>query len=227
MLLQTPTTTNTKPIRIVIADDHELLVDGFCLAMKKHPQVFVAGQASNGVELIKVVEEVRPDVVITDVQMPVKDGIAATREITKRFPYVSVIAFSSFMEESLITDMMDAGAMGYLLKNERVSNILLAIDKVLGGETFYSHEVSNKLAGMLKRTAYNPMKPFDKPRFTDLELAVMKEICDELSSKEIAHKLGVDVRSVDGAKTRIMEKTGARNSAGIVKYCIKNYIVKI
>jgi DNA-binding NarL/FixJ family response regulator len=166
-------------------------------------------------------------VVFTDIQMPVKDGITATREIMQRFPYVSVIAFSGFVEESFITDMMDAGAMGYLLKNEHITIILKAIEKVTRGETYFSHEVSNKLAAMMKRTAYNPMKPFDKPRFTDLELAVMKEICDELSSKEIACKLGVDVRSVESAKSRIMEKTGARNSAGIVKYAIRNYIVKI
>jgi len=123
--------------------------------------------------------------------------------------------------------MMDAGAMGYLLKNEHISVILKAIDRVMKGESFYSHEVSNKLAAMMKRTAMNPMKPFGKPHFTDLEIAVMKEICDELSDKEIACKLGVEVRSVESAKSRIKEKTGCRNNAGIVKYAIRNYIVRL
>lgn len=227
MLLETPAKTQTKPVRVVIADDHQFLVDGFCFAMGKHPQVLMAGQAGNGVELVQLVEEVRPDVAFTDIQMPLKDGITATREITERFPYVNVIAFSGFIEESFITDMMDAGAMGYLLKNEPVTILLKAIDKVMKGEVYYSHEISNRLAAMMKRTAYNPLKPFDKPRFTQLELAVMKEICDELSSKEIAQKLGVEVRSVESAKSRIMEKTGCRNSAGIVKYAIQNYFVRL
>jgi two-component system response regulator NreC len=227
MLPQTSTVTHTKPISIVIADDHQFLIDGFCFAIKKHPHLFMAGQAYNGAEVVKLVEHVRPDVAFIDVKMPVMDGIAATREIVQRFPYVSVIAFSHDMEEHVITDMIDAGAMGYLLKNEHISVILKAIDKVTKGEVFYSHEVSNKLAAMMKRTAYNPMKPFDKPRFTELELAVIKETCDELSSKEMASKLGVGVGSVESAKTRIMEKTGAKNSAGIVKYAIKNYLYRV
>jgi two-component system, NarL family, response regulator NreC len=227
MLLETSTVTQTKPVRIVIADDHPFLVDGFCFAMKKHPHVLMAGQAGNGEELIKLVEEVCPDVVFTDIQMPEMDGITATREIVHRFPYVSVIAFTSFIDDCLITDMMEAGAVGYLLKNEHITIILRAIEKVMNRETYYSHEVSNRLVAMMKRTAYNPMKPFDKPRFTELELAVIKEICDELSSKEIATKLGVEVRSVESAKSRIMERTGCRNSAGIVKYAIRNYIVRL
>jgi len=226
MLLETPTVTQTKPVSVVIADDHEFLVDGFCFAMRKHPQVFMAGQATNGEELVKLVEDVRPDVVFTDIQMPVKDGITATREIMQRYPYTNVIAFTSFIEDCLIADMMEAGAMGYLLKNEHISIILKAIDKVMKREVYYSHEVSNRVAAMVKRTGINPMKPFDRPHFSELEIAVMKEICDELSSKEIAHKLGVEVRSVESAKSRLMEKTGARNSAGIVKYAIRNYIVR-
>lgn len=227
MLLETPVETQVKPVRVVIADDHQIFVEGFCSAMRKHKQVFVAGEAYNGQQLIDLVDELRPDVVFTDIQMPVMDGIAATKEITERFPYINVIGFSSFLEECLITDMIDAGAMGYLLKNEHITVILRAIEKVMSGESFFSHEVSNKLAAMMKRTAYNPMKPFAKPNFTELEIAVMREVCDELSDKEIANKLGVDVRSVESAKTRIKEKTGARNSAGIVKYAIRNYIVRL
>lgn len=226
MLLETPTLAPTKPVRVVIADDHPIFIDGFYSAMRKHPQVSVAGQAANGEELVQLVEELVPDVVFTDIQMPVKNGIAATREIMQRFPYVSVIAITNYIEDSFITDMMEAGAMGYLLKNETVHEILRAIEKVMSGQIYYSHEVSNRLVALMKRTAYNPMKPFDKPRFTELELAVMKEICDELSSKEIAQKLGIEVRSVESAKARIMEKTGCRNSAGIVKYAIRNYIVR-
>ena len=227
MLLETSTTTQTKPVRIVIADDHQLLIDGFCLAMRKHPQVMVAGSASNGEELVKLVEELLPDVVITDIKMPVKDGITATREIRERFPYIPIIAFSDYLEDSFITDMLEAGASGYLLKNERVSQILLAIEKVMSGKMFYSQEVSNRVVELMKRTACNPMRPFNKPNFTEMEIAVMIEICNELSSKEIAQKLNLEARSVDSAKSRIMEKTGCRNSIGIVVYAIRNFIWKL
>ena len=227
MLPQTLTEIPTKPVRVVIADDHQLLIDGFYSAMRKHPQVLMAGYANDGEALVNLIVEVRPDVILTDIKMPVKDGITATREILQRFPYIHVIAFSGFLDENYITDMMDAGAMGYLLKNDHYSVILKAIEQVMQGKVFYSQEVSNKLAAMMKRTAYNPMKPFDKPRISELELAVIKEICNELSSKEIALKLNIEARSVESAKSRIMEKTGAKNSAGIVKYAIRNYIVRL
>ncbi|MBO9684352.1 MAG: response regulator transcription factor, partial [Flavisolibacter sp.] len=186
MLPPTLTATPTKPVRVVIADDHQLLVDGFYCAMKKHPQILMAGYANDGGALVNLTDEIRPDVVFTDIQMPVMDGIAATREIVQRFPYIKVIGFSGFLDEGYITDMMEAGAMGYLLKNDDYTVILKAIENVMQGKVFYSHEVSNKLAAMMQRTGYNPTKPFDMPHFSELELAVVKEICNGLISKEIA-----------------------------------------
>jgi DNA-binding NarL/FixJ family response regulator len=224
MLSSTQTITPTKPVRVVIADDHPFFIDGFCAAMRKQPQILVAGSAQNGQELVRLVEEIRPDIVFTDIQMPVMDGIAATKEIRQKFPYINIIAFSGFIEDCLITDMVEAGASGYLLKNEHISEILTAIESVMNGGCYYSHEVSGRIVTLMRRTGLNPLKPFNKPRFTERELAVMKEICHELSNKEIAQKLGLDVRSVESAKSRIMEKTGCRNSAGIVVYAIRNYI---
>jgi DNA-binding NarL/FixJ family response regulator len=227
MLSSAQTVTPTKPVRVVIADDHPFFIEGFCDAMRKHPQVMIAGRAHNGQELVALVEELCPDVVFTDIQMPVKDGIAATKEIREKFPYVNVIGFSGFIEDSFITDMLEAGASGYLLKNEHISEILSAIDNVMSGGCYYSREVSTRLATLMRRTNCNPLKPFNKPHFTELELSVMKEICQELSSKEIAQKLGLEARSVESAKSRIMEKTGCRNSAGIVVYAIRNYIWRL
>jgi DNA-binding NarL/FixJ family response regulator len=227
MLLETATVIPTKPARIVIADDHPFFVDGFYAAMRKHPQVLLAGSAVNGRELVNLVQEVRPEVVFTDIQMPVMDGIAATRQIRESFPYINIIGFSSFIEDTLITDMLEAGASGYLLKNAHISEILAAVDSVMKGGVYYSREVSDRLAVLMRRTHCNPMKPFNKPHLTKLEMAVMKEICNELSNKEIAQRLNLDVRSVESAKRRIMEKTGCRNSAGIVVYAIRNFIVQL
>lgn len=226
MLPSSPTVIPTKPVRIVIADDHPVYIDGLCDGMRKHPQVLVAGTAHNGDELLTLAEELCPEVVLTDIQMPVKDGIAATKEIREKFPYIKIIGLSGYIEDCLITDMMDAGASGYLLKNERISEIITAIEKVANGSCYYSREVLDRLAVLMKRTGINPMKPFNKPSFTEKELSVMIEICNELSNKEIAQKLNMDVRSVEGAKSRIMEKTGCHNSAGIIMYAIRNFIVR-
>ncbi len=214
------------PIRIVIADDHPFFVDGFYAAMRKHNEVRVMGHAHNGKDLLDLVQKTQPDVVITDIQMPVMDGIAATREIKRRYPQIHVIAISAFAEDVFITEMLDAGASGYLLKNAHKDEIICAIERVVRNEMHYSLEVSNKVVALMKRTKTNPMKPLDKPRFTDKELAVMKEICKGYSSKEIAQVLQLEVRAVESARQRIMEKTGCSNSTAVAMYAVRHFIVQ-
>jgi DNA-binding NarL/FixJ family response regulator len=226
MLLQTQTTPRTNPVRIVIADDHPIFIEGFYAALRKHTQVVIEGNASNGAELVQMVEELEPDVVFTDIQMPVMDGIEATRKIKQRFPQIPVIAYSGFVEDCFITDMLEAGASGYLLKNDSVKEVLNAIDKVLNGQVYWNLEVSNRLVTLMKRADFNPRRPFERPRFSQVELSVIRETCNGLSSKEIANKLGIEVRSVETAKSRILIKAGCRNSAGIVMFAIRNNLVE-
>ena len=105
------------PIRIVLADDHEIFRDGFKVMIKKQPSVQLVGEAANGEELIRQTRELKPDVVITDIKMPVMDGVEATKQLTSEFPEIGIIALSMFDEENLIVEMLEAGAKGYLLKN--------------------------------------------------------------------------------------------------------------
>src|SRR5215207_1311812 len=118
------------PIRIVLADDHEIFRDGFKVMIKKQPSVQLVGEAANGEELIALTSQLRPDVIITDIKMPVMDGIEATKRLTADFPEIGIIALSMFDEENLIVEMLEAGAKGYLLKNAHKDEILEAIKTV-------------------------------------------------------------------------------------------------
>lgn len=224
MQASSPATQQQLPVRIVIADDHPVYVDGLYTGLRKHKNIRIMGHASNGIELLQLVERTQPDVVMTDIQMPGMDGIAATKEIRRRYPNIQVIALSGFAEDCLITDMLDAGASGYLLKNAHPNEIALAIEKVMQNEMHYSLEVSNKVMALMRRTQSNPMKPLNKPQFSQRELDVIKEICRGHSSKQIAEALHIDVRAVESAKERIMEKTGCNNSTAIAMYAVRNYI---
>ncbi|HEX2535495.1 MAG TPA: response regulator transcription factor [Chitinophagaceae bacterium] len=215
------------PIRIVLADDHEIFRDGFRVMLKKQPSVELIGEAENGEELIQITRQTNPDVIITDIKMPRLDGIEATRRLCQEFPHIGIIALSMFDEENLIIDMLEAGAKGYLLKNTHKDDILNAIQAVYRDQTYYCTHTSSKLAQMIARSTFNPHKKAAKPEFTERELEIIKLICQELSNKEIASQLHLSVRTIEGYREKIQEKIQARNAAGIVVYAIRNHIYKV
>lgn len=218
---------NAIPISIVIADDHAIFRDGFEAMLKKEPWVHLIGQACNGKELIKLVEEKAPQIVITDVQMPEMDGIEATRILKKNFPEVAVIALSMFGNESVIIDMFEAGARGYLLKNTSKEEVLYAIKMVKDKGMYYCTTTSNKLVRLMARSNLHPYKKSNAPQFTEREIEIIRWMCQEMCSKEIAAQMNINHRSVESARERILEKIGAKNGIGIVLYAIRHGIFSI
>ncbi|MBA2746897.1 MAG: response regulator transcription factor [Flavisolibacter sp.] len=215
------------PIRIVLADDHELLREGFKVLLKKQSEIQVIGEASNGLELCALIEKDPPDVVITDIKMPKMDGIEATKLISKNFPHIGVIAFSMFNEESLVVDMLEAGAKGYLLKNAHKDEILDAIKMVNEDRTYYCSATSAKLASMIAKSSFDPYSRAKPVVFTEKEIAVICMVCEEKTNKEIADKMNLSIRTIEGYRDRIQEKIKAKNGAGIVVYAIRHRIYKI
>ena len=215
------------PIQIVLADDHEIFRDGFRVMLKKQASVNLIGEAENGEELIKMVEELQPDVVVTDIKMPKLDGIAATKILTKKFPDIGVISLSMFDEENLIIDMLEAGAKGYLLKNAHKDEIIAAVEAVYNDQTYYCNHTSRKLTKMIADSSFNPNRRPVKPELSEKEINVMRLVCQEFSNKEIASQLKLSVRTIEGYREKIQEKINARNTAGIVVYAIKNRIYQV
>ena len=221
-----PTTPALTPIRIVIADDHALFRQGLFSFIENTPSFTVVGQASNGLELIDVVDEYKPDLVLTDIQMPVMDGVCATEKIIKNHPHTGVIALSTYDYEQYVLQMIAAGARGYLFKNAESTEIIYAIKRVSNNENYYPPALYQKLLKHIthsKKTGYT----IKSPSFTEKEILVMKMICHQHCTKEIAVKLNSTVRSVESARERIQNKIGARNMIGIVVYALECGIVSL
>jgi DNA-binding NarL/FixJ family response regulator len=209
--------TGDSPIEIVIADDFSIIREGLISIISKHPELKTVAHASNGRELIDKVEQYRPDIVITDIAMPIMSGIVATFEITRRFPEVSVIALSSMDTQHLLKEMLLAGAKGYVLKNADANEIFVAIKKVYQNSTYYSSSTISSLVRQSTRTFSGTCEPC----FTTKEIDVIKLMCQEYSIKEIAGKLKSTTRSVESARERILKKVGAKNMMGIALYAIR------
>jgi DNA-binding NarL/FixJ family response regulator len=216
------------PIRVVIADDHEIFRDGFKVLMRKRGKnhVNIVAEACDGFELLDLVGELKPDVVITDVKMPRMNGITACRKIREQFNNISVLAMSSFDEDYLIYDMFDAGASGYLFKNSGKEDIFSALEAVQMGEHYYSSITSPALLKKLAPSPYNKVA-MNQSVFTDKEKEIMRAICQQLTTKEIATDLTLNRRTVEDYSHSIKEKTGTRNIVGIALYAVKKGIYDI
>ena len=212
-------------IRIAIADDHEIFLDGLALMLSRHPGFTVCGRASNGQTLIDIVEREKPDVVVTDIRMPVVDGIQATRQITAAHPEIKVVALSMFDEETLIVEMLEAGAKGYLLKNAHKDEIVDAITSVYHHKNYYCSQTSSLLASMIVRSKAGP-SPQPQIVLNDREKLIIQMICQQQTTQQIADKIYLSKRTVEGYRVKILEKIQAKNIAGVVIFALKNNIIR-
>jgi len=213
-------------INIVIADDHEIFLDGLTLMLSRQDGFNVCGRASNGNQLIDIVKAQQPDVVLTDIRMPVTDGIESTKQILSSYPDIKVVALSMFDEENLIVEMLEAGAKGYLLKNAHKDEIVDAIRSVYQNKNYYCAHTSTLLASMIVRSKFAPVKIKEKVVLNDREKAIIKMICQQKTAQQIADKIFLSKRTVEGYRTKILEKINAKNIAGVVIYALKNEIIE-
>lgn len=208
---------NALPIRIIVADDHEIFRDGFAVLIHKHPGIDLVAEASNGEQLLKLVREFLPDVVLIDIEMPLMDGITATRCILKDFPQTNVIALSMFNHEHVLQKMIDAGAKGYLLKNADKKDIIKAIEAANNNTSYYCQDTLAKLARLSRK-----QQEASDFNLTEKEKEIIIDICHGRTSKEISAKLHLSIRTIEGYRETIMQKTQVRKTAGIINMAMKH-----
>ena len=211
-------------IRLVIADDHEIFRDGLNLMISRQDTISLVGQAGNGNELLQLVAEKLPDVVLTDIKMPGMDGIMASRLLLQKHPNLKIIALSMFEEENLIVEMLEAGAKGYLLKNADKKEILEAIRTVYEGNIFYCKHTSARLASLIVKSKFDPPKK-GGAMFTDREREIVRLICRQHTAQEIGDRLFLSKRTVEGYRTKILEKMDVKNTAGVVVFALRHGMI--
>jgi DNA-binding NarL/FixJ family response regulator len=212
-------------IKVLIADDKEVYRDGLKMALMKSPRFEVVGEATDGEELVSQALALQPDVVLADMVMPMMDGDVATRKLLELHPDIGVVALSMYDKESMIMNMIDAGAIGYLVKNADTEEIYQAIERAYMRQPFYCKSTSAQLTKILTRKKRELSMP--TVQLSDKEVQIIRGICDEMNNQEISKSLFMSKRTVDGYRSRILEKLNVKTSIGVVKYAIKTGLYQL
>ena len=212
-------------IKVAIADDHALFRTGVKTSLSIRKDIQMVAEAENGMQLLNLLKHIKPDVILLDIQMPIMDGFATLPEIKKLYPDVKVIMLSMYNDHSMVTRMMEIGANSYLTKDSDSETIYEAI-KTCYEDDFYFNDLTNKavLNGLRNKKAAEPESR--EVVLSDKEITVLRLICEEKSTREIAEIVDISPRTVEAIRDKLKSKTGSKSMAGLVMYAVKAGIIE-
>jgi len=214
-----------EKINVLIADDHRIFRDGIRSILEKEQDIVVIDEAANGAEVLEKIDRLKVDVLILDIDIGKPGGIEITRTISSTHPEVKVLILSMISLHDFVINALESGAIGYILKNTGKDEVLTAIRSVAKGDSYFSKEVSAILIEQLHMPRSHKKHLTDIP-LTPREIEVLELIAREFSNQEIADRLFISIRTVDTHRRNMLEKLGVRNTAGLVRYAIKNGLLK-
>jgi DNA-binding NarL/FixJ family response regulator len=222
-----PNENITEPIKVIIADDHVLYRAGVKTALSTKKDVKVIGEADNGMHLLNMLKMIPVDVILLDIQMPIMDGIATLPEIKKGYPHVKIIMLTMIEDHSMITRLMEIGANSYLTKTSD-SEIIYEAIKTCYEQEYYFNSLTNKalLTNLKQRNDITPQRMVQQEaHLNDKEMLILRLMCEEKSTKEIADLVDLSPRTVEAIRDKLKVKTGAKSTAGLIMYAVKHNIL--
>lgn len=219
----------TNAIKIILVDDEVLFRKGISFLLGRESNIEIIFEASNGEELISFLQNNKdnhPDIIIMDLKMPVLNGVEATKIIRKEFPELKIIALTSYDSKSFVANMIDVGAVSYLIKNATPQELLTTINEVALKGFYYTNYVMKIIQDDVL-TSKKTKSKFDSNFLSSRESEVLKLICDQKSTVEIAELLFISPRTVEGHRNNLLLKTESRNIAGLVVYAVQNSLLML
>lgn len=212
--------------RILLVDDHQLIIDGLRGFIEANSEYAVVGEANTGTEAVKLAGVLNPDVILMDIEMPEMSGIQASEEIKRNFPHIKIIIVSMHNEKQLIKKLIDQGADGYLLKNSQQSEVMDAIEKVLKNQPYFSQDVTLSLLDKSQSKIGHSQEPMSELQLTERETEILKLVSQGMTNKEIGDTLNISHRTVDTHRTNLMKKLDVTNVAGLIRFAFKNGLIQ-
>lgn len=216
--------TKTK---VIIVDDHRMFREGLRFLLTELPNIKIIAEAENGIEFLNLLNDNKPDIILMDINMPEMDGIEATKKALKIYPKLRIIAITMFGDENYYYKMVQAGAVGFLLKKSGSDELAEAIEKVMAGSDYFSVDLLKSIILTLGSRKQVKTQENNILQFSPREQEVFELICEGLSAKEIADRLHISPRTVDGYKSKLFDKTGTQNTSSLIMMGIKNKLIEI
>lgn len=213
-------------IKILLADDEELFRKGVYFLLQREENIEILFEGSNGMEVIEYLNNTKnthPDIILMDLKMPTLNGVEATKIICKDFPDIKVIALTSYNTKSFIANMINVGASSYLVKSASPQEMIETVNEVAKRGFYYNENIMQVIKEDI--ISKNQKSPLDSEVITSREKEVLQLVCEQYNNAEIAEKLHISARTVEGHRNSILIKSGTRNVAGLVVFAIQNRLV--
>ena len=207
-----------KKIKIIIADDHTMFLQGIVSLLDVEENINIVGKATNGIELFQIIENSIPDIILLDISMPQMDGIQVTKIIKQKFPSVKILIVSTHSNIQVIAKLIRMGVDGYLLKNAEKRELLHAIETIQNGTTYFCKEVEEKNDDNNSKIKY---ETFQITELSSREKEILILIAQEFTGSEIAEKTFISLNTVNTHRRNLISKLNVKNTAGLVKYAIE------
>ncbi|MDB4899364.1 MAG: Response regulator, LuxR family [Gemmatimonadetes bacterium] len=212
-------------MRVLIVDDHTLVRMGMCLLLETMRGIIVVGEAADGAQAMRLIDERRPDCVLMDLAMPGMNGLDAVRLITVRFPEVRVLVVSMHAEEAYVQQALAAGAAGYLLKGADKAELERALQVVIREQIYLSPAISRAVVDAMARAGESSGVPTPLDALTRRQREVLALVAEGHSTKQVAARLGLSVKTVEAHRGAIMDRLGIRDLAGLVRFAVREGLV--
>ena len=212
--------------RILIADDHAMFADGISSILNTEVNIEVVGQCLDGPSVLEFLKSNPVDILLLDVNLPGMSGIDVCKQVTTHYSDTKVIAISMFNEESFVSEILNNGAKGYVLKNTGREELLKAIDTVLSGKSYFSDDVTETIMkGLMNQRKASKETKKEIPKISRREKEVLELIVKEHTTQEIANKLFISLKTVESHRSNLLAKMNARNTAGLVRIAMENNLI--
>ncbi len=211
-------------IRLILIEEHDVVRQGVRSLLQNDPDIHIVAEASNGVDALEQCAKKEIDLAVIGINMPFMNGVECTRLIKQRFPSIKVLVLSMYKFESYLVDMLQAGADGYILKDNCTQDLVVAIRKIASGGRYFAAEFT--LAMLEKHMAGSNRSNYTGPAITDGEMRVLALIGEGLTNTQMANKLFISVRTVESRRKKLLNKTGTNNTATLIKFAIQHGLIK-
>lgn len=212
-------------VRVLVADDHEIVREGIRTLIQAQPGWQVTAEASNGRQAVEKAKEVKPDVTVLDIGMPVLNGLEATRQIVKNDPRAKILVLTVHESDTLIQDVLEAGARGYILKSDAGRDLVTAVNAVRSNKVFFTTKISRVVLGGYLDKSGGKQKRSETGRLTARQREIVQLLAEGKSSKEVATELGLSVKTAETHRANIMQRLDCHSVSELVLYAVRNNII--